>query len=90
MNRIRISAAFAAALLLGALAAEAKLPPVPPKSPAEQAAAAEKAKEAAAKDAAELAAAMDRAVANYRKNKGLPAEQPAAPAKPANAQKKHK
>ncbi|MDA8109741.1 MAG: formate dehydrogenase [Betaproteobacteria bacterium] len=87
MSRIAIAALV---LLLAVPCAQAKLPPAPPKSPAEQAAAAEKAKEAAAKDAAELAAAMDRAVANYRKNKGLPPEQPAAPAKAANGQKKHK
>ena len=84
MNKTRITAALAAALLLGALSAEAKLPPAPPKSPAELAAAAAKAKAADAKDAADLTAAMDRAVANYRKNKGLPPETPAATAKPAN------
>ena len=83
MNKTRITAALAAALLLGALSAEAKLPPAPPKSPAELAAAAAKAKAADAKDAADLTAAMDRAVANYRKNKGLPPGPSAAPAKPA-------
>jgi len=88
MNKTRITAALAAALLLGALSVEAKLPPAPPKSPAEVAAAAEKAKVTGAKDAAELTAAMDRAVANYRKNKGLPPEPSAVPAKPVNTHMK--
>jgi hypothetical protein len=64
-------------LVLGAFAAaQAKLPPAPPKSDAEKAAEAEKAKAAAAKDAAELAKAMDRAVANYKRSHGaMPAKQ---------------
>lgn len=71
MKRTAIVTAFAAGLLLGSFAVEAKLPPAPPVSDAAKAAAAEKAKAAAAKDAAELAAAEDRAVANYRRNKGI-------------------
>jgi len=82
MNRIAI-AALAGGLLLGVSCAQAKLPPAPPLSPAEQAAQAEKTKAAAAKTAAELAAAEDRALANYRKNKGLTPKSPAAPAKAA-------
>ena len=45
-------------------------PPPPAKSDAEKAAEAEKAAAAKAKDAAELTKAQDRAVANYKKNKG--------------------
>ena len=92
MIKTRIAAGFATAMLLAALSAQAKLPPAPPKSPEELAAAAAKAKAAAAKDAAELTAAEDRAVANYRKNKGLPPEPAAAPAshaKPAKPVKMH-
>jgi hypothetical protein len=49
----------------------AKLPPAPPADPA-KAAEAKKATDAAAKkDAEDLAKAQDRAVANYRKNKGI-------------------
>lgn len=69
MNRIAI--AVLAGSMLFAVSAEAKLPPAPPVSAADQAAAAEKAKAAAAKTAAELAAAEDRAVANYKKNKEM-------------------
>ena len=59
-------------LLLGALAAShAKLPAAPPKSEAEKSAEAEKAKAVAAKEAAELDKARDRAVANYKKHKGV-------------------
>ena len=66
-----ILAVLAAGLLIGAIAAShAKLPPPPAKSDAEKAAEAEKAAAAKAKEAAELAKAQDRAVANYKKNKG--------------------
>ena len=72
-----IVAALAAGLVLGLSAgAYAKLPPGPAKSDAEKAAEADKAKAAAAKDAADLAKAQDRAVANYRKNKGMSVEAP--------------
>jgi hypothetical protein len=71
MKRTAIVAAFTASLLLGTFAAEAKLPPAPPMSDAAKAAAAEKSKAAAAKAAAEVSAAEDRAVANYRRNKGI-------------------
>jgi hypothetical protein len=58
-------------LMIGAFAAShAKLPAPPPKTDAEKAAEATKAAAAAAKDAAELDKARDRAVANYKKNKG--------------------
>ena len=89
MKRIAVVTAFAASLALGAVAAEAKLPPAPPISDAQKAAEAEKAKAAAAKDAQELAKAQDQAVANYRKNKGIAEPKEAAPTKaPAKAGKK--
>jgi hypothetical protein len=66
----RILAILASGLLIGALAAHAKLPPPPAKSDAEKAAEAEKAAAAKAKDAADLAKAQDKVVANYKKNKG--------------------
>ena len=56
-------------LVLGAFAAvQAKLPPAPPKSEAEKKAEADKAAAAKAKDAADLNKAIDKAVANYRRN----------------------
>lgn len=58
-------------LLIGVFAAtHAKLPPPPAKTDAEKSAEAEKAAAAKAKDAADLGKAHDRAVANYKKNKG--------------------
>jgi hypothetical protein len=66
----RIVAVLISGLLIGALAAHAKLPAPPAKSDAEKAAEAEKAAATKAKDAADLAKAQDRAVANYKKNKG--------------------
>lgn len=68
----RILMVVAAGLLAGVLAsANAKLPPTPAKSDAEKVAEAEKAAAAKAKDAAELGKAQDKAVANYKKNKGI-------------------
>ena len=67
----RIFAVLFAGLLIGTLAAHAKLPAPPAKSDAEKAAEAEKAAAAKAKDAADLAKAQDRVVANYKKNKGI-------------------
>ena len=68
----RILLVLAAGLAAGAIAASlAKLPPPPAKSDAEKAAEAEKAAASKAKDAGELAKAQDRAVANYKKNKGI-------------------
>lgn len=67
----KILTVLAAGVLAGTLAAaNAKLPPPPPKSDAEKAAEAEKAAAKKAKDAADLAKAQDRAVANYKKHKG--------------------
>jgi len=61
-----------AGLLVGAFAATyAKLPAPPPKSEVEKAAEAEKAAAAKAKEAEQLAKAQDKAVANYKKHKGI-------------------
>ena len=67
----RILLVLAAGLAAGVIAAShAKLPPAPAKSDAEKTAEADKAAAAKAKDAADLAKAQDKAVANYKKNKG--------------------
>jgi hypothetical protein len=67
-----IIAAVAAGLLIGAIAAShAKLPAPPPKSDADKAAEAQKAAATKAKDAEMLGKAQDKAVANYKKNKGV-------------------
>ena len=59
-------------LLLGARAAShAKLPAAPPMSDAEKAAKVEKDAATKAKEAEQLGKAQDRAVANYKKNKGV-------------------
>jgi hypothetical protein len=87
MRKIWIAAALAAGLALGSLAAvHAKLPAPAPMSDADKAAKA--AKDAAAKAAAaeQMNKAVDRVVANYKKNKGIamdgkPASAAAAPAK---------
>ena len=79
----RILLALAGGLLIGAIAAShAKLPAAPPKSDVEKAAEAEKAAAAKAKDAELNSKAQDRAVANYKKNKGIAMDtKPAAGAK---------
>jgi len=67
-----VALTLAAGLAIGSLAGvQAKLPPPPAKSDAEKAAAAEKDAAAKAKDAADLAKAQDKAVANYKKGKGV-------------------
>ena len=72
MQKIAIAVALAAVLGIGSLAGvQAKLPAPPAKSDAEKAAEAEKAAAAKAKDGAELAKAQDKAVSNYKKNKGI-------------------
>ena len=72
MKNIAISVALAAGLALGSLASvQAKLPPAPPLSDAEKATKAEKDAAAKAKDAEELSKAQDKAVANYKKGKGI-------------------
>lgn len=73
-----IPAAIAAGLLIGAIAAShAKLPAPPAKSDAEKTAEAEKAAAAKAKDAEALGKYQDKAVANYKKNKGIEEPKPA-------------
>ena len=68
----RILMALVGGALIGVFAAtHAKLPPAPPKSDAEKAAEAEKAAAAKAKEAELLNKAMDKAVANHKKNKGV-------------------
>jgi hypothetical protein len=64
--------------LIGAYAAShAKLPPPPPKSDAEKAAEAEKAAAAKAKEAELTGKYQDKAVANYKRNKGIVDPKPA-------------
>jgi hypothetical protein len=66
----KILAVIAGGLLIGAFAAShAKLPAAPAKSDAEKKAEADKAAAAKAKDAELLNKAMDKAAANYKKNK---------------------
>jgi hypothetical protein len=70
-------------LLIGSFAAtHAKLPAAPAKSEAEKKAEADKAAATKAKDAEALGKAQDRAVANYKKQKG------GASMAPTKAQKK--
>ena len=79
-----ILAALVAGLMLGAFAAShAKLPPAPPKSDAEKTAEADKAAATKAKEAELTGKAQDRAVANYKKNKGISMAPSKAPAKAA-------
>ena len=62
----------AAGMMIGAIAASyARLPAAPAKTDAEKAAEAEKASAAKAQETAELAKAQDKAVANYKKHKGV-------------------
>lgn len=68
----KILLALAGGLMIGAIAAShAKLPAPPPKSDAEKSADAAKAAAAKAKEAELTGKAQDRAVANYKKNKGI-------------------
>jgi len=74
-----IIAVLGAGLVIGSLAGvHAKLPAPPAKSDAEKSAEAEKAAAAKAKEAEQLGQAQDRAVANYKKNKGMEDAKPAA------------
>ena len=85
----KILLALAGGLLIGAIAAShARLPAAPPKSDAEKTAEADKAAAAKAKDAEQLGAAQDRAVANYKKNKGIAMDtKPKSPAESAAKKK---
>ena len=78
----RILLAIAAGLFVGMIAAShAKLPAPAPKSDAEKKAEADKAAATKAKEADDLGKAQDRAVANYKKNKGISMAPSKAPAK---------
>ena len=69
-------------LLIGVFAAtHAKLPPPPAKTDAEKSAEADKAAAAKAKEATDLGKAHDKAVANYKKNKGASMAPSKAPKK---------
>ena len=81
MKKLAIAVTLAAGLGIGSLAGvQAKLPPAPPKSDADKAAEAEKAAAAKAKEGELNAKAQDKAVANYKKHKGIvePKASPAA------------
>jgi gas vesicle protein len=67
----KILATLIGGLLIGAFAAShAKLPPAPAKSEEQKAAEAQKAAATKAKEAELLGKAQEKAVANYKKNKG--------------------
>jgi hypothetical protein len=85
-KKIAVAMTLAAGLALGSLAGvHAKLPAPPAKTEAEKNAEKEKADAAKAKDADSLAKAQDKAVANYKKGKGI-----AMDTKPAKAPEKKK
>lgn len=87
MKKMTIPAALAAGLLVGVVAAtHAKLPAPPPKSDAEKAAEAEKAAAAKAKEAEDLGRYQEKAVANYKKNKGMETSSKDAPKPDAASQ----
>ena len=72
MKKLAIAVMLAAGLGIGSFAGvQAKLPPAPPKSDADKAAEAEKAAAAKAKEGELNNKYMDKAVANYKKNKGI-------------------
>jgi hypothetical protein len=77
----RIIVVLISGLMIGALAAHAKLPAPPAKSDAEKKAEADKAAATKAKDADSLAKAQDRVVAHYKKTKGGASMAPSKPAK---------
>ena len=77
MKKTGIPAALAAGLVIGAVAAtDAKLPAPPAKTDAEKSAEAEKAAAAKAKEAELNTKYQDKAVANYKKNKGIEEPKP--------------
>ncbi len=87
----KILLALAGGLMIGAIAAShAKLPPPPPKGDAQKAAEAEKDAAAKAKEAELNGKAQDRAVANYKKNRGIAMDTKPAPAAPAAKSTKKK
>ena len=79
MKKLWIAIALAAGLGIGSFAGvQAKLPAPPAKSDAEKAAEAEKAAAAKVKEGELNAKYQDKAVANYKKNKGIAADPKAA------------
>ncbi len=87
MKKLAIAVTLAAGLGIGSLAGvQAALPKPPAKSDAEKAAEAEKAAAAKAKEGELNAKAQDKAVANYRKNKGM--AEPKAPPATTSGKKK--
>lgn len=88
MKNLGLAAAIAAGMLIGSIGAHAKLPPPPPKSDAEKAAEAEKAAAAKARDAELNAKYVEKAVNNYKKNKGIAMDAKPAPAPAAKSGKK--
>lgn len=89
MKKLWIAATLAAGLAIGSLASvQAKLPAPAPMSEADKAAKAAKDAAAKAKGAEDLAKAQDKAVANYKKNKGI--ADPKAKASPATTSGKKK
>ncbi len=85
----RILLALVGGLMIGAIAAShARLPAAPPKSDAEKAAEADNAAAAKAKEADQTGQAQDRAVANYKKNKGIAMDSKPAAATATKAAKK--
>jgi len=80
MNKLAIAVTLAAGLGFGSLAGvQAKLPPAPAMSDADKAAKAAKDAATKAKEGELNSKAQDKAVANYKKNKGI-AEPKASPA----------
>jgi len=79
MKNLGLAVAIAAGMLIGTMGAQAKLPPPPPKSDAEKAVEAEKAAAAKAKEAELNAKYTDKAVNNYKKNKGIAMDAKPAP-----------
>jgi hypothetical protein len=82
-----ILATLVGGLLIGAVAAShAKLPPPTPEEKAAAAAKAQKAESEKAKAAQEVSRAQDKAVANYKKNKGKHSSSAGATARPEHGQ----
>jgi len=78
MKNLHIAAVLAAGLAIGSIAGvNAALPKPPAKTDAEKSAEAEKAAAAKAKETELNNKAMDKAVANYKKNKGVVDPKPA-------------
>ena len=87
MKKLAIAVTLAAGLGIGSLAGvQAKLPAAPAKTDAVKAAEAEKAAATKAKEAELNTKAMDKAVANYKKNKGM--AEPKASAATTSGKKK--